>query len=232
MISLAIWCWRRSLNKNPLTISPTFRLSPHCTVDETNNVSRTYGVSIYHPPITMPPSATSKGVHLKSEGFPLMMLCEDLVPMSSLTDRPTIREQSKTFSTIISWILYNDVFTSIYSIAMPLSKCRGLNNPSSTPNHNLLIIGQTIKQPKNCRVPLLDNIGTFASELTHTPSALNNNPIWPSLGRCAFDHCLTEGTHGLASWCGLLASWKVPIPTTNACESAFPMAAKTPCDRT
>jgi hypothetical protein len=182
MISLAIWCWRRSLNKNPLTISPTFRLSPHCTVDETNNVSRTYGVSIYHPPITMPPSATSKGVHLKSEGFPLMMLCEDLVPMSSLTDRPTIREQSKTFSTIISWILYNDVFTSIYSIAMPLSKCRGLNNPSSTPNHNLLIIGQTIKQPKNCRVPLLDNIGTFASELTHTPSTLNNSPsmtlIW------------------------------------------------------
>jgi len=61
MISLAIWCWRRSLNKNPLTISPTFRMSPHCTVDETSNVSRTYGVSIYHPPITMPVATLALG---------------------------------------------------------------------------------------------------------------------------------------------------------------------------
>ncbi len=151
-------------------------MSPHRTVDETINVSRMYGVSIYHPPITMPPSATSKGVHLKSKGLPLRMLCEDPVPMSSLINGPTIREQSRTLSTTTSWILYNDVLTSIYSIAMPLSKCRGLNNPSSTPNYNLLIIGQPIKQPKNCRVPWLDNIGTFVSELTHTPSALNNSP--------------------------------------------------------
>jgi hypothetical protein len=124
----------------------------------------------------MLPSATSKGVHLKSKGLPLRMLCEDLVPMSFLIDRPTIREQSRTLSMTTSWILYNDVLTNTYSIAMPFSKCRGLNNPSSTRNHNLLIIGQTIKQPKNCRVPWLDNIGTFASELTHTPSALNNSP--------------------------------------------------------
>jgi hypothetical protein len=180
----------------------------------------------------MPSSATSKGVHLKNKGLPLRMLCEDHVRTSSLIDRPTIRKQSRTLSTTTNWIIYNDVLTSIYSIGMPLSNCRGLNNPSSTPNHNLLIIGQTIKQPKNCRVPWLDNIGTFASELTHTLFALTIVLAWPSLGRCALDRCLTEGTRGLASWCGLLASWEVPIPTANACESAFPMATKTPCDRT
>src|SRR5450759_4878426 len=120
MISLPIWCWRRSLYENPLTVGPTLGPSPYSAVNVTSNVSTTYRVSIYHPPLTKPPSGAIKGVHLECISLPLMMLLKNHVPVSPLVDRSTIREQSRTLST--SPILQNDVFTSKYSISMSLSK--------------------------------------------------------------------------------------------------------------